>query len=266
MRSFTLGLTFNTNENEVLDLGGAQQLFTGLVSGEGQSNVNSLLAHARPGLPGLLRVRVHRRLRGRWQLQSSTTTRPATSMATGSLVRSSANSSVRRRLLVTTTASTSASPRPDFSYGIRFNATAGDFGIRAFFRGEQGRELFNNTALVYGNRAVAGSRNILDLGDEFYGDEAVGAAAVYSSRYIEDASFFRLDQLTVDYRLGSALPQVQNARVFVTANNLFVLTPYTGLDPEVNSDASSAGISSIGVDYLPYPRARTFTVGVNLGL
>ena len=262
--SFTLGLTFNTNENEVLDLGGAQQLFTGRVSGEGQSGINSLLLTPGQAFP----VFYGYEFTGDFEDGAAVFNDYEASDLDGDGIIGP----LERTLIGTTTSPSDddrvniGSPRPDFTYGIRLNATAGDFGIRAFFRGEQGRELFNNTALVYGARAVAGSRNILDLGDEFYQDEAVGAAAVYSSRYIEDASFFRLDQLTLDYRLGTFLPQVQNARVFVTANNLFVITPYTGLDPEVNTDASNAGISSLGVDYLPYPKARTFTVGVNLGL
>ncbi|MGB3541520.1 SusC/RagA family TonB-linked outer membrane protein [Rubrivirga sp.] len=262
--SFSLGLTFNTNENEVLDLGGAQQLFTGGVSGEGQTGVNSLLLTPGQTFPIFYGFEFTGDFENGAAVYNDYEARD--------LDGDGIIGPLERELVGTTTAPSDddrvniGDPRPDFGYGIRLNATVGDFGIRAFFRGEQGRELFNNTALVYGNRAVAGSRNILDLGDEFYGTEDVGAAAVYSSRFIEDASFFRLDQLTLDYRLGSVLPQVQNARVFVTANNLFVVTPYTGLDPEVNTNASADGISSIGVDYLPYPRARTFTVGVNLGL
>lgn len=265
--SFTLGLTFNTNQNEVLDLGGAQQLFTGRVSGEGQSNVNSLLLTPGEEFP----VFYGFEFTGDFDANGAAIYNDYQVVDLDGDPNTPAGP-LDRELIGTTTQPGDddrvkiGSPRPDFSYGIRLNGEIGDFGIRAFFRGEQGRELFNNTALVYGTRAVAGSRNILDLGDEFYGSEAFGAAAVYSSRFVEDASFFRLDQLTLEYRLGGILPQVQNTRVFVTGNNLFVVTPYTGLDPEVNTDASNAGITSVGVDYLPYPKARTFTVGVNLGL
>ncbi len=266
--SFTLGLTFNTNQNEVLDLGGAQQLFTGRVSGEGQSNVNSLLLTPGEEFPvfyGFEFVGFNEAGQALYNDYQVTDVDGDPNTPAGPLDRELAGDPTTQpgdddRVKI-------GSPRPDFSYGIRLNGTIGDFGIRAFFRGEQGRELLNNTALVYGTRAVAGSRNILDLGSDFYGaNEPVGAAAVYSSRFVEDASFFRLDQLTLEYRLGGILPQVQNTRVFVTGSNLFVLTPYTGLDPEVNTDASNAGITSVGVDYLPYPKARTFTVGVNLGL
>ncbi|WP_420455969.1 SusC/RagA family TonB-linked outer membrane protein [Rubrivirga sp.] len=264
--SFTLGLTFNTNQNEVLDLGGAQQLFTGRVSGEGQSNVNALLLTPGEEFPifyGFEFLGFNDAGQAMYADYQVTDIDGDPDTPAGPLDR--------ERIGETTAPKDDdrvkiGSPRPDFTYGIRLNGTVGDFGIRAFFRGEQGRELFNNTALIYGTRGVASSRNFIDLGSEFYGNEPLDASGVYSSRYIEDASFFRLDQLTLEYRLGGILPQVQNTRVFVTGNNLFVLTPYTGLDPEVNSDASNAGITSVGVDYLPYPKARTFTVGVNLGL
>ena len=262
--SFTLGLTFNTNQNEVLDLGGANQLFTGLVSGEGQSNVNALLLTPGEEFP----VFYGFEFTGDFDNGAAVFNDYEASDLDGDGIVGP----LERTLVGVTTAPGDddrvkiGSPRPDFTYGIRLNAAFGDLGVRAFFRGEQGRELLNNTALVYGTRAVAGNRNVLDLGSDFYATEDIGAAAVYSSRYVEDASFLRLDQLTLDYALGSIIPEVRNARVFVTGNNLFVVTPYSGVDPEVNSNASTDGITSIGVDYLPYPRARTFTVGVNLSL
>ena len=52
----------------------------------------------------------------------------------------------------------------------------------------------------------------------------------------------------------------------MTGNNLFVITPYSGVDPEVSANAEANGIAAFGIDYLPYPRARTFTVGIGLGL
>ena len=59
---------------------------------------------------------------------------------------------------------------------------------------------------------------------------------------------------------------IRSARVFATGSNLFVITPYSGVDPEVNANAAPNGIQAFGIDYLPYPRARTFTVGVGFGL
>ena len=273
--SFTLGLTFSTNQNEVLSLGGDRlQIATGRISGEGQTNVNGNLLTPGEEYPIFYGYE--------WTGEFSPFGTDEDGNRTGGQaiyvdyededLNGDGVIGPLDRVAVGTTTSPNdgdrvkiGSPRPDFTYGIRLNGTFGDLGVRAFFRGEQGRELANNTGLVYGTRAVAGNRNILDL--EYSDAEAVGASAVYSSRWIEDASFLRLDQLTVDYRLGALVPQVTNARLFVTANNLFVITPYSGIDPEVNSPgAAQNGIGALGIDYLSYPRARTFTVGVNLGL
>ena len=263
--SFTLGLTFNTNRNEVIDLGGATQLFTGNISGEGQSGGQSLLLTPGEEFPIFYGYEFTGEYNGAGEplfvnyeavdLDGDGVVGPLERQQSGDPTATPGDDD-RVRL---------GSPRPDFSYGVRLNAAFGDFGVRAFFRGEQGRELFNNTALVYGTRSVGSNRNFLDL--EYDDAEAVVESPTFSSRYIEDASFLRLDQLTFEYRLGQMLPQIRNARLFLTGNNLFVLTPYTGLDPEVNSPGASAdGISSVGVDYLARPRARTFTLGVNLGI
>ena len=78
--------------------------------------------------------------------------------------------------------------------------------------------------------------------------------------------------MTVEYAVptrffGNAVgTAIRSARVFVTGNNLFVITPYGGVDPEVSANAQVGGINAVGIDYLPYPRARAFTFGVNFGL
>ncbi len=89
------------------------------------------------------------------------------------------------------------------------------------------------------------------------------------STFIEDASFLRLSNITVGYSLPKSLLKkayIQSARVYVTGGNLFCITGYSGLDPEVssNSSAGSSGYPTPGLDYGSYPRARTFTVGLNL--
>ena len=112
--------------------------------------------------------------------------------------------------------------------------------------------------------------NLIDR--DFNPEENPNAAAIFSDRFIENASFLRLDQLTFEYAVPPSLfgpaigAQVREVRLFVTGNNLFVITPYSGIDPEVNANAQANGAAAIGIDYLPYPRARTFTVGVGLGL
>lgn len=262
--SVSLGLVFSTVQNEILDLGGRNQLFTGFVSGRGQSDISSLLLTPGEEFP----VIYGPEFTGNFNADGLP--------LFNDYVEADQNGDgligpFERELVGTTETPGSddrvklGSPRPDFTYGIRLNGDFGDFGIRAFFRGEQGRELFNNTALVYATQSAGlQGRNFLNA--DFDPNESVSAAPIFSSRYVEDASFFRLDQLTLEYGVGRFIPQVRSARVFLTGNNLFVVTPYSGLDPEVNTNAAVGAINAIGIDYLTYPRARTFSIGVNLGL
>ena len=269
--TFSVGATFSTNANEVLDIGvfdedgnAAGQLFTGTISGRGQSNQTSLLLA--PGQP--YPVFYGAEFTGDFDGDGNPLYNDYED-TTGDGFNDN---------LVGTTISPNASddriigdPRPDFTYGLRLNLEAGPLGFRAFLRGEQGRQLFNNTDLVYSSQGnlLSGFNRIQRDFDEA---ENPNAAAVFSDRFIEDASFLRLDQLTIEYNLTDQIVQrsfgaaVRTARLFVTGNNLFVITPYSGVDPEVNANASQGDIQAIGIDYLPYPRARTFTVGVNLGL
>jgi iron complex outermembrane receptor protein len=126
--------------------------------------------------------------------------------------------------------------------------------------------VFNNTALVYGTTSNATQgRNFLAsaLGDQ----TAFGEPAIYSSRWIEDGSFLRLQNLTVGYnfRLPGRAGGRQT-RVFLSGDNLLLFTPYSGIDPEVFVRAGDGvvGVASRGIDYLAYPRARTFTTGARI--
>ena len=94
---------------------------------------------------------------------------------------------------------------------------------------------------------------------------------VCSSEFIEDASYLRLQTLTVGYtfpKLWTSKVGINNARVYFTAGNLFCLKKYSGLDPDVNvspnADSSYAGFPTPAYDYRSYPKTRTFTFGLNV--
>ena len=92
---------------------------------------------------------------------------------------------------------------------------------------------------------------------------------VVSSEFIEDASYLRLNTLTLGYTVPAALTKkvgISNARVYFTGGNLFCLTGYSGMDPDVstNTDAGGNGFPTPNYDYNAYPKARTFTVGMNV--
>ncbi|OHX68401.1 SusC/RagA family TonB-linked outer membrane protein [Flammeovirga pacifica] len=80
-------------------------------------------------------------------------------------------------------------------------------------------------------------------------------AQYFSDYYVQNASFFRLDNIMLGYNFTNLKNGALNLRVYGTVNNVFVVTPYKGLDPEISG----------GIDNDVYPRPRTFLVGVNVG-
>nr|MBA3558200.1 SusC/RagA family TonB-linked outer membrane protein [Gemmatimonadaceae bacterium] len=255
------GLVFSADRNEVVHLGRIPFLSTGRVSGEGQSGQNS--QRLIPGEPvgtfyGPEFVGVDDE--GKQLFNEYEVERDAQGFVTS------------RRLIGQTTSPGGddfvviGDANPDFTLGLRSQATWNKFDASFLIRAEQGKDVFNNTALVYASRGNAKrDRNFLAsaLNDPVDADEP----AIYSSRWIEDGSFVRLQNLTVGYtfNLPRFTGQGRNVRVYLSGDNLLLLTGYDGYDPEVHTDAGLDGILSRGVDYLTYPRARTFTGGLRVG-
>jgi hypothetical protein len=87
---------------------------------------------------------------------------------------------------------------------------------------------------------------------------------VYSSRVIEDGSYLRLKTLQIGYTIANKDAKklnIQSFRIYVSGQNLWTLTNYTGYDPEVSAYSSAL---TPGFDYSVYPRAKTMTIGINL--
>lgn len=89
-----------------------------------------------------------------------------------------------------------------------------------------------------------------------------------SSEFVEDASYLRLQTLTVGYTFPKAWTQkigIQNARIYFTGGNLFCISGYSGIDPDVNTDTDGIdGFPVPNYDYNSYPKARTYTFGLNV--
>src|SRR6185503_7571306 len=147
---------------------------------------------------------------------------------------------------------------PDFTVGVRNNLTWGSIDASWLWRGEFGGKVFNNTALVYLTKsAAAQGRNFLE--GAITAPDNVHEAAKFSSRWIEDRTFVRLQNLTLGYALPTGLTRGRATRVYLSADNLALFTKYTGYDPEVHS--TNGGIAVRGLDYLTYPPTRNFTLG-----
>jgi iron complex outermembrane receptor protein len=155
------------------------------------------------------------------------------------------------------------SANPNFSLGFHSNGTWNKLDASWNWRGEFGRDVFNNTALVYATKGNAKQgRNF--LASALDDPTGIGEPSIYSSRWIENGRFIRLQNVTVGYTFN--LPQLSGraTRVYLSGDNLLLFTPYSGYDPEVFVDANQDGIGTRGIDYLTYPRARTITTGVRL--
>ncbi len=143
-------------------------------------------------------------------------------------------------------------PSPDFTWGFTNSFTAGNIDFSIFFRGVQGQRIFNNTQLTLGSIVYLPGRNIVQeaLSNGFVGQPQP------SSQWVQDGSYLRLQNVTAGYTVNH-LRGLSKLRVYATATNLFVVTSYPGIDPEINVEGSQRYIDS---NY--YPKTRGFILGV----
>ncbi|MEQ8704795.1 MAG: TonB-dependent receptor [Phaeodactylibacter sp.] len=153
-------------------------------------------------------------------------------------------------------------PAPDIFYGLTSNFRFKSFDLAMTIRGAIGNYVYNNNA---SNRGYFQRVQGVNIGDDRFFLNNVHESVLetqfvapqyFSDYYVEDASFMRLDNVTLGYTF---LPKrgISSLRLYVTGQNLLVFTKYSGLDPEV-------GVN--GIDNAPYPRPMGFIFGASLGL
>ncbi len=158
------------------------------------------------------------------------------------------------------------SPNPDYLLGISTDVSYKKFTATVNMHGAFGHYLFNNTlATVLGVNNLS-NRNIAESVFNTQLGESTSNSAAPSTRYLEKGDFLKLSNLTLSYNVGNIGKAIRNLNVSLTGQNLFVFTGYTGFDPEVNTDGTANDIPSLGIEYLPYPPARTFLLGLNFSL
>ena len=157
---------------------------------------------------------------------------------------------------------------PDYIYAFYLNFKYKNFDLGLNFNGAGGNKIYNHVAMTSFNKGqLANSFNTTDRASEFL-DEASTNSNTVSTRYLEDGSYLRLNNATLGYNFDPkkiGLDNVMdNIRLSVTGQNLFVITKYSGYDPEINTGTSVGEIQSFGIDYFSYPRSRTISVGLNV--
>lgn len=157
---------------------------------------------------------------------------------------------------------------PDILYAFYLNFNYKNFDLGLNFNGVSGNKIYNHTAMsLFSRSQLSRNLNTTAFATQFPNEDNSNSNEV-STRYLEDGSFLRLNNATLGYSLN---PQslgleglVNNLHLTVTAQNLFVITDYSGFDPEVNTGGDIDGIQTFGIDRFTYPSPRTVVLGLNV--
>ena len=167
------------------------------------------------------------------------------------------------------------SPVPDFTFGLTNNFRYRDFDLSIFLQGSYGAEIYNfmewqleRMNNVYYNQSTK-------VMDRYTADNTDGSLPRFtnsntnntamSDRYVEDGSYLRIQNITLGYRFPRSIiskVKMTNLRLFVTSQNLYTFTNYSGYDPEVGAYNNS--IRLMNVDAGHYPNPRTFMGGLSV--
>jgi len=147
----------------------------------------------------------------------------------------------------------SHSPEPQHMVGFSSSVTCHQWTVSTVLRSQIGQYMYNN---VFASNGVFRTSSLMYLGNVHRNYQETGFQnnQYFSDYYLENATFLRMDNLTVAYDFGQVFNKRANLRGTINVQNVFVMTKYRGLDPEI------AG----GIDNNFYPRPRIFSLGFNL--
>ncbi|HNP17809.1 MAG TPA: SusC/RagA family TonB-linked outer membrane protein [Fulvivirga sp.] len=143
-------------------------------------------------------------------------------------------------------------PAPDVILGFTSSMTYGNFGLDFTLRSNLGNEVYNNTASANGYYSQIFQGGIRNNIHESALETNYNSRQLHSDYYVENASFLRMDNITLSYNYNKL--KFLNARIYGTVHNLFTLSGYSGPNPEISG----------GIDNAGYPMATTYIVGVSL--
>ena len=158
---------------------------------------------------------------------------------------------------------------PDFRMGFSGDVTMSRLGLHFLFDWQKGSNILNLTKLLYDLGSIAP-----DFADPIAGStQTVGQRRLagfgkVTGNYVETASFLKLREVTLSYDLSGRATRglfgTRSARISLSARNLFTVSDYTGLDPEVSNFGNQAIFRNI--DVAPFPPSRSFWLSIDLGL
>ena len=148
-----------------------------------------------------------------------------------------------------------------FSNALRFNKLT--FTLNA--SGATGFLIYNNTHNSVTNISNIQKGQNIDA-EALTSGESINGSVAASSRYLEKGDYLKLRNATLSYAIGNIGSYFKNVNVYVSGTNLFVITKFTGFDPEVNIDKNLNNYPSRSIEFIPYPTPRMITVGFNCAL
>jgi iron complex outermembrane receptor protein len=158
-------------------------------------------------------------------------------------------------------------PNPSTLAGFSTTLRYKKFSLGLNMYGSFGQDVFYNTLL---NVINVGKINVGgNIALSIYQDpvkESVANPVIPSSRFILKGNYFKLSNMTLAYDFGRLGKAFKEARIYITGQNLFIITNYPGFDPEANFDINNYSVPSLGIDFAQYPTARTIVIGINFSL
>ncbi len=156
---------------------------------------------------------------------------------------------------------------PNLIYSFYGSTAYKGFDLSINFNGVSGNKTYNYTQNVSFSKLRL-AKNVNATREAIANEnESLNNATPVTSRYLKDGAYLRLNNASLGYNFNTKSlginKWVSAIRLSVTGQNLFVITKYTGYDPEVNVDRAISGVSSYGIDYLSYPKARSIIFGLN---
>jgi iron complex outermembrane receptor protein len=167
--------------------------------------------------------------------------------------------------IIEDTASFCGDPNPHVLLGISTTLNYKQFSLTLNAGGAYDYLVYNNTHNTVTNIGVI-TKGLNTDAEALHSQESTSDGVAASSRYLESGNYFKLRNATLNYHLGNIGGLFKDCNVYVSGTNLFVLTKFTGFDPEVNVDKNNNNYPSRSMEYIPYPTARMIMFGINFGL
>jgi TonB-linked SusC/RagA family outer membrane protein len=158
---------------------------------------------------------------------------------------------------------------PDFRMGFSGDVIVSRFGLHFLFDWQKGSSILNLTKLLYDLGSIAPDfADPIAGSTQTVGQRRLAGFGVVTGNYVETASFLKLREVTLSYDLSGRATRglfgSRSARISLSARNLFTVSDYTGLDPEVSNFGNQAIFRNI--DVAPFPPSRSFWLSIDLGL